>query len=56
MPNECTFPYQVFLHLDKTFEAIKSAEKAVEINPRWPAGYQSLGRAQLKFGEFDLVR
>ncbi|KAK3727034.1 hypothetical protein QZH41_012553, partial [Actinostola sp. cb2023] len=45
---------QIFLQLDKTFEAIKSAEKAVELNSRWSAAYQALGRAQLKFGEFDL--
>ncbi|KXJ22946.1 Tetratricopeptide repeat protein 33 [Exaiptasia diaphana] len=47
---------QIFLQLDKTFEAIKCAEKAVELKPTWPAAHQALGRAQLKFGEFDLCQ
>ena len=37
------------------FPAVKAAQKAVELNPIWPEGRQTLGRAQLGLGELDMV-
>ena len=46
---------KVLLQLDEVFPAVKCAERAVELNPTWSIGRQTLGRAQLGFGEVEMV-
>eukprot|EP00731_Ephydatia_muelleri_P018031 Em0011g71a len=46
---------QVLLQLDEVFPAVKCAERAVELNPTWSIGRQTLGRAQLGFGEVEMA-
>ncbi|CAE7228170.1 Asph [Symbiodinium pilosum] len=44
---------QVLLILDRSFDAIRTAEQAVESRPLWYAGHLTLGRALLNFGELE---
>ena len=38
------------------FQAVQSAERAVQLKPNWSIVYQTLGRAQLGIGEIKMVR
>ncbi|TPX55452.1 hypothetical protein PhCBS80983_g05304 [Powellomyces hirtus] len=42
---------QAFMERDEWFLAVKEAEHALEVLPTWAIGWQTLGRAQLGFGE-----
>ncbi|CAE7602538.1 ttc33 [Symbiodinium sp. CCMP2592] len=44
---------QVLLILERPFDAIRTAEQAVESRPLWYAGHLTLGRALLNFGELE---
>ncbi|XP_028416731.1 tetratricopeptide repeat protein 33-like isoform X2 [Dendronephthya gigantea] len=46
---------QVLLELDEIFPAIQEAEMAVSLNPRCPNSFQTLGRAQVAFGEIEMA-
>jgi len=46
---------QVLMSLCEVFPAVLSAQKAVELNPLWWVGHQTLGRAQLNLGEVALA-
>ncbi|XP_003374067.1 glutamyl-tRNA(Gln) and/or aspartyl-tRNA(Asn) amidotransferase, A subunit [Trichinella spiralis] len=46
---------QVFLMRGEDFLAIQAAERAVKCCPDWAEAYQTLARAQLNFGELNLV-
>ena len=46
---------QALLELDQVFPAVLSAEKAVQADPTWAPGLQTLGRAQLGLGEVNMV-
>lgn len=46
---------QAFMERGEWFEAVKEAEKVVGLLPEWSIGWQTLGRAQLGFGEPKLA-
>ena len=46
---------QVLLELHELFPAIQAAEKAVSLNPHWFVAHQTLGRAQIGFGDTEMV-
>ena len=46
---------QVLLELHELFPAIQAAEKAVSLNPQWFVAHQTLGRAQMGFGDPEMV-
>lgn len=46
---------QVLLELHELFPAIQAAEKAVSLNPHWFVAHQTLGRAQMGFGDTEMV-
>jgi len=46
---------QVLLELCELFPAVRMAEKALGLNPRWWTAYQTLGRAQLGFGDVEMA-
>ncbi|KRX46646.1 Glutamyl-tRNA(Gln) amidotransferase subunit A, mitochondrial [Trichinella murrelli] len=46
---------QVFLMRGEDFLAIQAAERAVKCCPDWAEAYQTLARAQLNFGELNLL-
>ncbi|KAM7449166.1 Tetratricopeptide repeat protein 33 [Porites harrisoni] len=45
---------QVLLELHELFPAIQAAEKAVSLNPQWFVAHQTLGRAQMGFGDPEM--
>nr|XP_058959358.1 tetratricopeptide repeat protein 33-like [Pocillopora verrucosa] len=45
---------QVLLELHELFPAIQAAEKAVSLNPCWYVAYQTLGRAQMGYGDVEM--
>ncbi|XP_015771987.1 PREDICTED: tetratricopeptide repeat protein 33-like [Acropora digitifera] len=45
---------QVLLELHELFPAIEAAEKAVSLNPCWFVAYQTLGRAQMGYGDVEM--
>jgi len=46
---------QILMELDRNYDAIKSCEYALNINPLWWQGHQTHGRALLAFGEPELA-
>ncbi|KAG0470968.1 hypothetical protein HPP92_015514 [Vanilla planifolia] len=46
---------QILLELGETWNAIKSATRATELDPAWAEAWITLGRAQLNFGEPDMA-
>ncbi|KAL6515500.1 hypothetical protein OROHE_018534 [Orobanche hederae] len=44
---------QVLLELGDSWNALKAATRAMELEPRWAEAWITLGRAQLNFGEPD---
>jgi tetratricopeptide (TPR) repeat protein len=42
---------QVFLALDRDFEAVRAAESSTNLDPSWAEGWLTLGRAQHNLGE-----
>mmetsp|Transcript_25396 Transcript_25396/g.39819 ORF Transcript_25396/g.39819 Transcript_25396/m.39819 type:complete len:231 (+) Transcript_25396:293-985(+) len=46
---------QCFLELDMVFEAVRAAEIAVQKEPSFGEGYQTLGRAQMNLGEVEMA-
>ena len=46
---------QCYMEAGDTYAAIKAAERAVECEPQWPHGHQTLGRARLNLGEVELA-
>lgn len=57
-PTALAFEYcaQIFLEMEQPYNAIRSAEKAVKLNPSWCVGYLTLGRALMNFGEVVAAR
>lgn len=47
---------QCLLALDRDYEAIEASKQATELTPDWAPAWQSLGRAQLNFGEPRLAK
>ncbi|XP_067038739.1 tetratricopeptide repeat protein 33-like [Acropora muricata] len=45
---------QVLLELHELFPALEAAEKAVSLNPCWFVAYQTLGRAQMGYGDVEM--
>lgn len=45
---------QVLLELHELFPAIQAAERAVSLNPHWYVTYQTLGRAQMGYGDVEM--
>ena len=43
------------MELDQSFDAVLSAEKAIDLDPDWAVAWQTLGRAQMNIGETSLV-
>lgn len=43
------------MELHELFPAIQAAEKAVSLNPHWFVAHQTLGRAQMGFGDTEMV-
>lgn len=43
------------MELHELFPAIQAAEKAVSLNPHWHIAYQTLGRAQMGYGDVEMV-
>ena len=43
------------MEVGEVFEAVQSAEKAVELCSTWSTARQTLGRAQLGIGEVHMV-
>jgi len=41
--------------LHELFPAIQAAEKAVSLNPHWHIAHQTLGRAQMGYGDVEMV-
>jgi len=57
-PNEAKLyemKAQVLLELNELYPAVQTAELAVEKDPLWSTGYQTLGRAQISYGEIKLA-
>ena len=46
---------QALLILSELYPAVESAQKAVDLDPCWALGQQTLGRAQLGLGEVEMV-
>eukprot|EP00939_MAST-03C_sp_MAST-3C-sp1_P003961 g3961.t1 len=46
---------QVLMQLKRDFDAIRSAEMCRMMRPEWSVAWQTLGRAQLNFGEVKLA-
>ena len=46
---------QVLLELHELFPAIQAAEKAVSLNPHWHVAHQTLGRAQMGYGDVEMA-
>ena len=46
---------QALMETGEIYPAIVSAQKAVDMNPNWAEGYQTLGRAQVNLGELELA-
>jgi len=44
---------QILLELHELFPAIQAAEKAVSLNPHWYVAHQTLGRAQMGYGDVE---
>ena len=44
------------MQLNEVLPAINAAQKAVEVNPVWWVGHQTVGRAHLGLGEVQMVR
>ncbi|OIT28269.1 PREDICTED: tetratricopeptide repeat protein 33 [Nicotiana attenuata] len=44
---------QILLELGETWNALKAATRATELEPRWAEAWITLGRAQLNYGEPD---
>ena len=45
---------QVLLQLGSTWEAVRAAERAVQLTPQWADAHVTLARAQMNFGEVKL--
>ncbi|XP_020623707.1 tetratricopeptide repeat protein 33-like [Orbicella faveolata] len=45
---------QILLELHELFPAIQAAEKAVSLNPHWHIAHQTLGRAQMGYGDVEM--
>ncbi|XP_068709651.1 tetratricopeptide repeat protein 33-like [Montipora foliosa] len=45
---------QVLLELHELFPAIEAAEKAVSLNSHWFVAHQTLGRAQMGYGDVEM--
>lgn len=45
---------QVLLELHELFPAIQAAERAVSLKPHWYVTYQTLGRAQMGYGDVEM--
>ncbi|XP_078358554.1 tetratricopeptide repeat protein 33-like [Oculina patagonica] len=45
---------QTLLELHELFPAIQAAEQAVSLNPRWYVAHQTLGRAQMGYGDVEM--
>lgn len=43
------------MELHELFPAIQAAEKAVSLNPHWYVAYQTLGRAQMGYGDVEMA-
>ena len=43
------------MELGEVFPAVEAAEMAVKLDPTWAIARQTLGRAQLGFGEVEIV-
>lgn len=41
--------------MHELFPAIQAAEKAVSLNPHWYIAHQTLGRAQMSYGDVEMV-
>lgn len=46
---------KVLLELHELFPAIQAAEKAVSLNPHWYVAHQTLGRAQMGYGNVEMA-
>ena len=46
---------QILMEVDRPFEAIRSAHRAVDIDPKYHIAWLTLGRAQINFGEAELA-
>uniref|UniRef100_A0A0D9YTJ9 Transcriptional coactivator p15 (PC4) C-terminal domain-containing protein n=1 Tax=Oryza glumipatula TaxID=40148 RepID=A0A0D9YTJ9_9ORYZ len=56
MPNNAILheqKAQILLELGDAWRALTAATRATELDPLWPEGWVTLGRAQLNFGEPD---
>ena len=49
--RERSAPSEVFLELDRYFDASQSASKAAELAPEWGPAHLTAARAHLEFGE-----
>ncbi|KAJ3022248.1 hypothetical protein HKX48_006670 [Thoreauomyces humboldtii] len=47
----CEASAQARMERDEYLDAIESAERAVEVSPGWAVAWQTLGRAQMGYGE-----
>lgn len=47
--------FKALLELHELFPAIQAAEKAVSLNPLWCVAHQTLGRAQMGYGDIEMV-
>ena len=43
------------MELHELFPAVQAAEKAVSLNPHWHIAHQTLGRAQMGYGDVEMV-
>nr|CAB3267339.1 tetratricopeptide repeat protein 33 [Phallusia mammillata] len=46
---------QVFMLMEKDFQAAQQAEKATQLKKNWWIGWQTLGRAQMNLGHIQLA-